>query len=65
MARARIGDTIFNRYRITRLISSEGGQGVVFRGEDIQQNLPVAIKELSLGQDGRSMTADDQELINR
>ena len=65
MAKARIGDTIFHRYRVTGIISRDGGQGVVFRGEDLQQNQPVAIKELSLGQDGNSLTADDQELINR
>ena len=65
MARARIGDIVFNRYRVTGVISREGGQGVVFRGEDIQGNRPVAIKELSLGQDGASLNTDEQELINR
>ncbi|HET6381916.1 MAG TPA: protein kinase [Armatimonadota bacterium] len=65
MAKAKIGDTIFNRYRITGVISREGGQGVVFRGEDMQENRPVAVKELSLGQDGNTLSADDQELINR
>ncbi|MCA1595138.1 MAG: protein kinase [Chloroflexi bacterium] len=64
-AKAKIGDMLFNRYRITSVISREGGQGVVFRGEDIQENRAVAIKELYLGQDGTSLSADDQELINR
>jgi RNA polymerase subunit RPABC4/transcription elongation factor Spt4 len=65
MARVRVGDIIFGRYQVTALISREGGQGVVFRGEDRRLSRPVAIKELALGQEGGHLTADDQELINR
>ena len=40
-----IGQTIYNRYRIARLLG-QGGMGAVYRAWDLNLNIPVALKEL-------------------
>ena len=40
-----IGQIIYNRYRIARLLG-QGGMGAVYRAWDLSLNIPVALKEL-------------------